>query len=233
MTTPSPEGRPRVSARDATRPLGAAVGAWLSPTILQAWWERLRGRLRPRACPYSLAGALEVPGRRLVAAPERVLDAFGVRGGETVLEIGPGTGFYTLEAARQVGPSGRLICLDLQAEMLLHVRRRLEAAGLRAAFLRADARALPLGSETVDHVLLVTVLGEIPDRASALAEISRVLRAGGRLSVSEQFPDPDFVTTRTLRRELAAAGFVEKDTRGWLFYTSTWAKVLTSRASLS
>jgi len=117
--------------------------------------------------------------------------------------------------------------------MLRHARRRLEASGLRATFLRADARALPLGPGTVDHVLLVTVLGEIPDRASALAEISRVLRAGGRLSVSEQFPDPDFVTTRTLRRELAAAGFVEKDTRGWLFYTSTWAKVLTSRASLS
>jgi ubiquinone/menaquinone biosynthesis C-methylase UbiE len=201
----------------------------MAESILGAWWERLRGRLRPRPCPYSLAAALDMPGRRLVAGPRRVLDAFGVGPGLTVLEIGPGTGFYTLEAARRVGSSGRLICLDLQPEMLLHARRRLEASGLRAAFLRADARALPLGSETVDHVLLVTVLGEIPERASALAEISRVLRAGGRLSVSEQFPDPDFVTTRTLRRELAAAGFVEKETRGWLFYTSTWVRASTAR----
>src|SRR3972149_6441699 len=127
----------------------------MAASILGGWWERLRGRLRPRPCPYSLAGALEMPGRRLVAGPRLVLDAFGVGPGLTVLEIGPGTGFYTLEAAGRVGPSGRLICLDLQPEMLRHARRRLEASGLRATFLRADARALPLGPGTVDHVLLV------------------------------------------------------------------------------
>ena len=200
-----------------------AVGTWLSPTILQAWWERLTGRLRPRACPYSLAGALEVPGRRLVAAPERVLHAIGVRAGETVLEIGPGTGFYSIEAARRVGARGRLICLDVQPEMLQHTRRRLRAASLEAGFVQADACALPLRSASVDHVLLITVLGEVPDRPAALAEIGRVLHPGGRLSVAEQFPDPDFVTRRTLRRQLSAAGFTEGKTRGWLFYSSTWS----------
>jgi hypothetical protein len=49
-----------------------------------------------------------------------------------------------------------------------------------------------------------------------------VLRPGGHLSVSEQFPDPDFVTPRRLREELSAAGFVEEKTEGWLVYTSTW-----------
>jgi len=68
------------------------------------------------------------------------------------------------------------------------------------------------------------VLGGIPDRDVALAEIRRVLRGGGRLSVSEQFPDPDFVTRHGLRRELTARGFAEEKTRGWLFYTSTWSK---------
>lgn len=205
----------------------------MAESIVGAWWERLRGRLRPRPCPYSLAGALEMPGRGLVAAPRRVLEAFGIGPGMTVLEIGPGTGFYSLEAARRVGPSGRLVCLDLQPEMLLHTRRRLEGSGHRAAFLRADALALPLRSESVDHVLLITVLGEIPDRAATLAEIRRVVRPFGCVSVSEQFPDPDFVTPRTLRRELAAAGFVEQDTRGWLVYTSTWAKAATARVRLS
>jgi ubiquinone/menaquinone biosynthesis C-methylase UbiE len=196
----------------------------MAESILGAWWERLTGRLRPRPCPYSLAGALEMPGRRLLAGPRRVLDAFGVGPGVTVLEIGPGTGFYSAEVARRVGPSGRLVCLDVQAEMLQHARRVVHASGVEAAFLRADARALPLRSGSVDHVLLVTVLGEIPDRALALAEIRRALRPGGRLSVSEQFPDPDFVTIRTLRRELAVAGFVERETRGWLLYASTWVK---------
>ena len=226
MTPPSaPDPQPRVSGRGAIRPF-RAVGAWLSPTILQAWWERLRGRLRPRACPYSLAGALEVPGRRLVAAPERVLGAFGVRAGQTVLEIGPGTGFYSIEGARRVGGRGRLICLDVQPEMLQHTRRRLQAAGLEAMFVQADACALPLRSASVDHVILITVLGEIPDRPAALADIGRILRPGGHLSVAEQFPDPDFVTRRTLRRQLSAAGFTEGKTRGWLFYTSTWSRDL-------
>jgi SAM-dependent methyltransferase len=197
----------------------------MAESIVGAWWERLRGRLRPRPCPYSLAAALEIPGRRLLAGPRGVLTAFGISSGTTVLEIGPGTGFYSLEAARRVGPSGRLICLDLQPEMLLHTRRRIAGAGYRASFVRADAQALPLRSGNVDQVFLITVLGEIPDRAATLAEIRRVLRASGRLSVCEQFPDPDFVTTRTMRRELAEAGFVEQKTQGRLVYTSTWSSM--------
>lgn len=157
-----------------------------------------------------------------MAGPDKVLGAFGIALGQTVLEIGPGTGFYSVEAARRVGTSGHLICLDLQAEMLRHTRERIERSNLSASFVRASAHALPLRSSSVDQVFLITVLGEIPDRAKALAEIKRVLRAGGRLSVSEQFPDPDFVTVRTLRRELVAAGFLEEKTQGWLFYTSTW-----------
>jgi uncharacterized protein len=165
-----------------------------------------------------------VPGRRLVAGPRRLLDASGVGAGQTVLEIGCGTGFYSVEAARRVGPSGRLVCLDLQRAMLLHTRRRMAAEGQPGSFLQADASALPLRSECLDRVLLVTVLGEIPSRGAALAEIKRVLRVGGVLSVSEQFPDPDFVTRGALRRELTLAGFAERHTRGLLFYTSTWSR---------
>lgn len=164
-----------------------------------------------------------MPGRRLLAGPRRILDAFGLGPSERILEIGPGTGFYSVEAARRVGPCGRLICLDLQPEMLQHTRRRIQASSLKAEFVQANACALPLRSGSVDHVLLITVLGEIPDRQGALAEIRRVLRPGGHLSVSEQFPDPDFVTRAALRRELTAAGFVELNTRGWLLYTSSWS----------
>lgn len=113
-----------------------------------------------------------------------------------------------------------------QREMALAVRRRLTAAGHSSAFvLQSDARRIPLRGGSVDHVFLVSVLGEIQDRCEALVEICRVLRSGGRLSVSEQLPDPDFVTPQTLRRELRAAGFVEEITRGHLFYTSNWIAV--------
>jgi ubiquinone/menaquinone biosynthesis C-methylase UbiE len=108
--------------------------------------------------------------------------------------------------------------------MKLMTAAGLESSGLRAAFIQGDAGALPLRSASIDRVFLITVLGEIPDRAGALGEMGRVLRPGGRLSVGEQFPDPDFVTRSALRRELTGAGFVEEKTAGWLVYTSTWVK---------
>jgi ubiquinone/menaquinone biosynthesis C-methylase UbiE len=137
--------------------------------------------------------------------------------------VGPGIGYYSVEAARRVGSSGRLLCLDLQKEMLLEARRRVHRANLAAAdFIAASATQLPLTSGSVDHIFLITVLGEIPDRRLALAEFRRVLRSPGFLSISEQLPDPDFVTRKTLRRDLSSTGFTEERTRGHLFYTSTW-----------
>lgn len=167
-----------------------------------------------------------------MAGPVRVIDAFGIQAGERVVEIGPGTGFYSVEAARRIGRGGQLICIDLQIEMLQHLKRRLETNGQHALLLQASASALPLQSECIDHVFLIAVLGEIPDRARALVEVRRVLRPGGRLSVSEQFPDPDFVTRSHLRRELAAAGFVEMRTKGRLVYTSTWSSVTRDPSTL-
>jgi ubiquinone/menaquinone biosynthesis C-methylase UbiE len=164
-----------------------------------------------------------MPLRRLVASPERILGDFGIAAGDRVLEVGPGVGYYSVQAARRVGVTGRLLCLDLQREMLFEARRRVQQADrVDADFIAASAMQLPLASGSVDHVFLVTVLGEIPDRALALAEFRRVLRPPGLLSISEQLPDPDFVTRKTLRRELSAAGFSEERTRGHFFYTSTW-----------
>ncbi|MGE0022640.1 MAG: class I SAM-dependent methyltransferase [Hyphomicrobium sp.] len=194
----------------------------MTESVLYAWWERLRGRLRPRPCPYALASALEVPGRRLVAGPVKVLNAFGVMSGTRVLEIGPGTGFYSVEACRRVGTAGRVFCLDVQSEMLRDARQRVIEAGLAADFICGDAQALPLRDASVDHVYLIAVLGEIPDRLAALREVKRVLRPGGRLSVSEQFPDPDFITRRSSASFLRGAGFHEQSSRGHLVYTSTW-----------
>jgi ubiquinone/menaquinone biosynthesis C-methylase UbiE len=166
---------------------------------------------------------LDTPLRTLVASPERVLADFGIGAGDRVLEVGPGVGYYSVEASRRVGASGRLLCLDLQKEMLLEARRRVHQANLATAdFIAASATQLPLASRSVDHIFLITVLGEIPERRIALAEFRRVLRPPGFLSISEQLPDPDFITRGTLRRELSAAGFAEERTRGHLFYTSTW-----------
>jgi SAM-dependent methyltransferase len=87
----------------------------------------------------------------------------------------------TASLARAAGPDGLALGLDLSQAMLARAVRA--EAGPQIAFLRADAQKLPLRDETVDAVVSIAVLQLVPDPAAALAEMARVLRAGGRLAV--------------------------------------------------
>lgn len=169
-----------------------------------------------------MAWALELPVRGWLAGPAKILGNFGLKEGERTLEIGPGSGYYARHAIRLLGENGKLVCLDIQLEMLNLLKRKLGAEGGVVDLVQGDAGRLPIASGVFDRVYLITVLGELPDRPAALREIRRALRPGGRLSVSEQLPDPDFVRLPTLRKELSAAGFEEESTRGKWNYTSTW-----------
>ncbi len=193
--------------------------------IARAWWDRLWGQLKPGPYPFAHAALLESRLRKIIDNPRRVLDASDLKPGQRVLEIGPGTGYYSVEVARRIGRWGRLTCLDIQREMLRETRRRLHAGDSGGAqFVQGGAEHLPFASASFDHAILVGVLGEIPDRSRALQEIRRVLRPGGRLSVSEILPDPDFIPLGTLRRQLRATGFAEEATRkhSLLAYSSSW-----------
>jgi ubiquinone/menaquinone biosynthesis C-methylase UbiE len=107
----------------------------------------------------------------------------------TVLEPGPGMGFFTLELARLVGPSGRVVAVDVQPRMLDGLRRRAERAGLAATIETRLARGEGLGVDDlagrVDLVLALWVVHEMPDRARFFQQVRRVLRAGGSVLVVE------------------------------------------------
>ncbi len=125
--------------------------------------------------------------------------------GMTVLEVGPADGYLTLGALDRVTPGGRLVCLDLQLGMLRKLR---EAMGTRTPpLVCASGSRLPFRSGSFDAVFLAHVLGEIPDRSSALAECARVLRPNGTLAITEGVPDPDFIRQPRLVRMASAAGF--------------------------
>jgi ubiquinone/menaquinone biosynthesis C-methylase UbiE len=179
------------------RPLALAGLAVLGAAV---WWRK-----NPSACPYGQRFWIEAPHPLITR--DKLHQALDPQPGERVLEVGPGTGYYTLDIAAWLAPDGGLDIFDLQQEMLDHTMERVADRGLSNVIAsQGDARALPYADGSFDAAILTAVLGEIPDQEAALREIARVLRAGGRLIVGELFGDPHFVTQRTLRRRAEAAG---------------------------
>ena len=173
--------------------------AGLGTLVAALWWRK-----NPSACPYGQRFWVEAPHPGITR--RRLVEILAPRPGERVLEIGPGTGYYTFEIADRLD-GGQVDVFDIQQEMLDHVMRTANERGVinvRPAL--GDAQSLPYADESFEAVVLVTVLGEIPDQEQALREIARVLRPGGRLIVGELFGDPHMVTAGKLRERAERAG---------------------------
>jgi ubiquinone/menaquinone biosynthesis C-methylase UbiE len=192
------------------RLLGAAAAATLAAAL---WWRK-----NPSACPYGQRFWVEAP--HPIITRERLRSVLRPRAGERLLEIGVGTGYYSLDLAEWVAPDGRLELFDLQQEFLDHVMRAADERGLtNLVSTQGDATRLPYEDASVDAVVLTAVLGEIPDAAAALREIRRVLKPSGRLVVGELFGDPHFTTRATLERMgVAAALHLAERSGNWFGY---------------
>jgi ubiquinone/menaquinone biosynthesis C-methylase UbiE len=190
--------------------LGLGAAATLGAAL---WWRK-----NPSACPYGQRFWVEAPHPFITR--ERLRSVLRPQPGERVLEIGPGTGYYTLDLASWLEPGGTVEIFDLQSEFLEHVMRRAGEAGIdNIAPTQGDATALPYEDASVDAVVLTAVLGEIPDPGAALREIRRVLRPDGRLVVGELFGDPHFTTIGSLRRQAGEAGLnFERHSGNWFGY---------------
>jgi arsenite methyltransferase len=109
-----------------------------------------------------------------------------LREGEVVLDLGSGGGIDVLLSARRVGPSGKVYGLDMTGEMLALARRNAVEAGVaNAEFLEGRIEAIPLPDASVDVVISNCVINLSTDKPSVFAEMHRVLRAGGRIGVSD------------------------------------------------
>ena len=143
-----------------------------------------------------LAAILGYPEPWIAALPPSAVESMAGTGnpfalgellpGERVVDCGSGSGADSLIAARLVGPSGRVIGVDMTPEMLAKARRNADVADLRNVEFRGGVlEALPVPDEWADVVISNGVLNLVPDKALALAECFRVLRAGGRIQLAD------------------------------------------------
>jgi len=134
-----------------------------------------------RVCPWWLGYFLASPSRRLVYDPASILAPY-VRSGTTVLEPGPGMGFFTLELARRVGDSGRVVAVDVQPRMLAGLKRRAAKAGVLdrvdVRLAASDSMGLEDLAGSVDFTLAFAVVHEMPSPESFFAEVAEVSKPG-------------------------------------------------------
>jgi arsenite methyltransferase len=163
----------------------------LSPEQIRSSVERTYAKAAAPSIATRLAGYTEA---QLATMPEGVA-FFGcgnplayaqVRSGQTVLDLGSGAGFDLILAGRAVGPTGRVIGIDMTDSMIERARLNIDRAGLSHVEVRKGLiEALPVEDSSIDWVISNCVISLSPEKDRVFREIARVLRPGGRMSISD------------------------------------------------
>ncbi len=160
-----------------------------------------------RVCPVAIAGGLDNRFRRWIQNPQKILRPY-IKEGMTVLDIGCGPGFFSIEIAQMVGKAGRVIASDLQEGMLRKIKDKIHGTELEERILLHQCRKDSIGiSEQVDFVLAFYMIHELPDQKRFFDEISNILRTDGQFLMAE----PPFHVSRKAFEETVgtarSAGF--------------------------
>jgi len=191
----------------------------------------------PRTAPARPAAAsataryaayLESPAREGWQKPDDVVRALGLEGGEAVVDLGAGTGYFARRLAAAVGPSGRIDALDVDRDLLARLQASIESNGLANVTARRVARDDPgLRAQSTDLVFLCNTYNQLSDRAAYLGKLAGGLKPDGRIAVidfhkREDVPEgpafADKVARDTVLDEFRRAGFALEREESFLPY---------------
>ena len=140
---------------------------------------------KSRVCPVEKSGSLDSKVRKFFQNPVRLLKPY-IQEGMTVLEVGCGPGFFTLDMAKMVGESGKIIAVDVQEGMLEKVKSKITGTQFEQRIKLHKCDEISIGiSDHVDFVLLFYMVHEVPDKSKFFGQLSSILKPNGQILVVE------------------------------------------------
>lgn len=150
-----------------------------------------------RVCPVERAGSLDNKIRRWLQNPQKILRPY-IEEGMTVLDLGCGPGFFSIDMAQMVGKSGRVIAVDLQEGMLQKLRGKIHGTELGERITLHKCEENKIGvSENVDFILAFYMVHEVPNQEEFFNEIKTILKPNGQVFIIE----PPFRVSKTAFEE--------------------------------
>ncbi len=132
--------------------------------------------------PKAYIAALEDPKRDAYQKPHEVIEALGVKAGETIADIGAGSGYFALRFADHVGGQGRVYAVDIDPDMIRHLNRRIRDAGLQnVTTVLADPDDPLLPEHSIDRIFICDVWHHIENQPKYLALLKTLLKPGGQI----------------------------------------------------
>jgi ubiquinone/menaquinone biosynthesis C-methylase UbiE len=160
-----------------------------------------------RVCPVELAGSLDNSLRKLFHNPKKILSSY-INEGMTVLDLGCGPGFFSVEIAKIVGESGKVIAADLQQGMLNKLKKKIIGTDLEKRIELHKCEENKTGiTQKVDYIICFWMVHEVPDKDNLFTELKSILKSDGKIFVIE----PTFHVSRSefdeMTKGVQALGF--------------------------
>ncbi len=157
--------------------------------------------------PYQMAFTLLIPLRNIFLSPKQLIKRLELKEDSNVLEVGPGPGYFSIKIGKTLS-RGRLVLADIQQEMLDYARKRIDKKGImNVDYYLCNGIEFEFPDNYFDRIFMVTVIGEIENKAVYISEFNRIIKSGGILSITELAGDPDKLTIKEVKELVQDLGF--------------------------